>query len=394
MKLIYFSFLLLSLKSFSQEFEVIDYNEAGYLVNKKVVLKDLTSKDSFEGKYFKIVNAKDEEAVKFSNLELSNRAAQVYHHLTVAHAYFSKVKGMNKKHLNQKITIRLEMPNQFDVHGHFAHDSYSPEFNTAITIPASTEARMEEVPSWEREIWFRPMKLITTSKPIDSAVALLKSKEIQTNLSLVFLENDIAMQLSSGISKNIVDTLFTSDHFYYLMTGFVAIKALPIFVRVYGTIFKPKFFLDTAMIPEVVYHEYSHYVLSDYMDLSISPVIEGYANYYAGRISGKARWGKIPKQYTNDQGRNAYTNELYSFRLETSLYAVNSFTYKILWQLQDVFDAETDAFIYRTRKKINKKSDIKNDMVNAFFDEINADDELNTLFNKIKLHDILQRNGI
>lgn len=55
------------------------------------------------------------------------------------------------------------------------------------------------------------------------------------------------------------------------------------------------YYLDTALIPEVIYHEYSHYVLQDYLVLSHSTgVVEGLADYFAGEIASMACTRRIP----------------------------------------------------------------------------------------------------
>ena len=45
--------------------------------------------------------------------------------------------------------------------------------------------------------------------------------------------------------------------------------------------------LDSAMVPEIIYHEFTHVAMSDYIPLTGSfAVSEGIANYFASVISG------------------------------------------------------------------------------------------------------------
>jgi len=53
------------------------------------------------------------------------------------------------------------------------------------------------------------------------------------------------------------------------------------------------YWLDTALIPEIIYHEYAHAALSDHLVLSHSTaIIEGMADFFAGQIAGSPKLAK------------------------------------------------------------------------------------------------------
>src|SRR5665647_2012988 len=58
------------------------------------------------------------------------------------------------------------------------------------------------------------------------------------------------------------------------------------------------YWLDTALVPEIIYHEYSHAALSDRLVLSHSTaVIEGMADFFAGQIADSPTLAKKIKQH-------------------------------------------------------------------------------------------------
>jgi hypothetical protein len=373
---------------------VYDYDESGDFVPITVVLEDLISQDSFNGKYFKIVKGKVDKAIHFEDDQFSTRAAHVYHHLTKARKYFKQIKNVNDFHLDSKVTIRLDITNAFDNFGHFAHDDFDEQFNTAVTIPESDDWRIPSIPPWTKEIWFRPSKEILIDSQLSMLATLLDSRETKTGLQIAVIENTIYQLFDAGVISQLFSNLQNNWNFLSVGIGLAAIEFMPKLLRWVGSGRKRKFYLDTGMIPEIIYHEYAHLALSDKIPLTSTPVIEGFANYFAGKISGKGRWGNRPGRYTTDRGRNAFANDLYSFRVESNLFSTGDFVYKLLWGLRDILsDHKTDILLYHIRKNIGKGSNIKFDLVNSIFENllvIDCDDNNH----RIQLHKFMQRLGV
>ena len=74
--------------AFEVKMEVMARNKNFRLKKTKLMLNNLTSNNSFEGKHFKIVQGKSNSAVLFTNQDLRLKAATVYYHLEKARTYF------------------------------------------------------------------------------------------------------------------------------------------------------------------------------------------------------------------------------------------------------------------------------------------------------------------
>lgn len=391
----YFKSILLSLllinSTYGQvETTVFDYDENGKFVETKVILEDLVSDNKLDGKYFKIVLGKTDDAVNLVGNDHSQRAAHIYYHLSQARKYFKKLDIANHTALDNKIIIRINIKNAFDNFGHFAHDEFAEEYNTAVTIPASDEYRIPSISAWTKEIWFRPGKEIFIPGQLGMLGNLLNERSVKTNLQVIVLENAIAQIISDQLFNGLVN----NASFLTIGVGIAAIEFFPRILLRVGSRIKNRFFLDTAMVPEIIYHEYSHYALSDYVDLTSTPVVEGLANYFAGKISNKAHWGNGPYTYTTDRGRNALSTELYEFRVESKMFSTGDFVFKFLWGLQNIFGKKnTDTLIYSIRKDLNGKSDIKSDLVDSIFNHLGVI-KSGDINHRMKLHIYMQGLGL
>lgn len=388
---LFFTFFFLSISAFANvETTIFDYDRYGKFVETKVVLTDLLSKTHLDGKFFKIVDGKSNDAININNEEFGQRAAHIYYHLSVARNYFKKLPNINNSYLDKKMIVRVNIKNAFDNYGHFAHDDFAKEYNTAITIPESDKYKIPSVEPWGKEIWFRPGKELYISGQLGMLGMLLNQRSIKTNFQVIVLENALAQMISDQLYRGLVN----NNNFLTIGIGILAIEFLPkVLIRV-GSKIKNRFFLDTGMVPEIIYHEYAHFALSDYVDLTSTPVVEGLANYFAGKISNKAHWGNGPYVYTTDRGRNALSQELYDFRVESKMFATGDFVFKFLWGLQDIFGKlKTDVLIYSIREQLNGKSNIKFNLVNSIFDNLNIIDS-DDINHRMKLHIFMQGLGL
>ncbi len=112
----------------------------------EVKLDYLQSKDSFDGKYFKIVldKPKDlttppekEPAISFNDpdKDLVLKASNTYFHLNKARDYWvNQVRSDYVRNL-PKIIVRLNIKNKFSELGHFEQEWIEPQTNNALSIP-------------------------------------------------------------------------------------------------------------------------------------------------------------------------------------------------------------------------------------------------------------------
>jgi hypothetical protein len=133
------------------------------------------------------------------------------------------------------------------------------------------------------------------------------------------------------------------------------------------------YFLDTAMIPEIIYHEFSHVALSD----SLNPVhsiavIEGMADYFATRIADTIKMYRSIKDFSTNAEKNARSKTFYSPYFELENNASSDFTLSVLWLIKEELDnenkkrvkkglpavADVDQFIYSARKRVDETSSI------------------------------------
>lgn len=150
----------------AQVFTVLERKEnSNRTIFREVQIPDLISNNSFDGKFFKIVKGKSNDAIKFNDEdeELILKAANAYWHLSKARSFWSHEVEAPFVETLAKMTIRIELTNVYDSQGHFANDNRDPQHNNALSIPAGItpdwvpENRKD---SWGHEIWFRPLKKI------------------------------------------------------------------------------------------------------------------------------------------------------------------------------------------------------------------------------------------
>lgn len=322
-------------------------------------LEHLESDDSFEGKYFKIVLKKEKTPISFfeEDKELILKAATVYYHLNQSRLFWIEKMGLENNNLDSQITVRLEITNQFDEFGHFANDNRAPQFNNALSVPNGEtpdwvpEERRE---SWGKEIWFRPIKKISTKE-------LGNLGPNPLNVTLRALENPLIDYIQNQFNVRLMEEFFypsyASRPLFEDLIRYAGTYAL-MKVILYGSKYTDRLFLDkyyyldTAMVPEIAYHEYAHLVLSDHLEMSHStPVNEGLADYFAA-VQAKTQkvYAKVPghsnAQYKNTQDKKKYSHWDESYRMATS-----DFTLSVLWDVREALGEEIgDKLILNSRK--------------------------------------------
>jgi hypothetical protein len=335
-------------------------------VYKEVELPDLVSPDSFEGKYFRIVKGKGKETISFHDpdRELVLKAANTYYHLASAREFWVSRIGSDRPGSLPQLTVRIDISNLFDDQGHYAHDNRDPQFNNALSIPAGQtpdwvpEERQDE---WGPEIWFRPKKVIDTRtltnnlgpNPLTQVLTALEHPLInyaRNQLQVSLVERLFYPQYASGsIQNDIFRFAGTIALTRFLIT--TSKKIDPLFLEKW-------FYLDTAMVPEVVYHEYAHIILSDYLKMSHStPVLEGLADYFASAQANKRKvYAKVPGRSTS-QPKDPYNKRPYTHWTEANRTASSDFVLAVLWDVRDVLGEDvTNKLVYQVRKYLTTDS--------------------------------------
>lgn len=255
----------------SKEFDVLFRdNKEGYEFRSKK-LDNLFCKNTFEGKYFKIVKGTSDEAIAFDNKNeaLIKKAANVYYHLSVAREYWvNSLKSEFVKKIPQVI-IRLDITNSFSNVRHFKNEELEKNNNNAWSIPEGSEPDFIKNPKkWGKEIWFSPMKQIKTRDLVES------KGENPIHESLLLVKDPIVEMSQGSLIYTALSFLKTPsiNQSYLLET---AVTNLGILAILYGSLEVTKhmdkmfvdkyYYIETAMVPEIIYHEYAHIAMSDHL---------------------------------------------------------------------------------------------------------------------------------
>jgi len=358
--------------AFSQgTFDAVVRTDSNKAVVEKVLLEDLISEDSFDGKYFKIVKGKSDEALSFDSEEgMKLRAATTYYHLTKAREYFVHHLGSQYVAELPKVVIRIEHTNQFSELGHFAHDNYDPQFNNALTIPAGRGLPSKGVKPWDIEIWFRPSQRIHIS---ELSTNDLQAQEFQglmrkfrNQIHMQSLTRFIAQMMVSLTNPQANMNPLSAENLFRTAGSSVIMEAGYQFIDPITKFFSRKWYwLDTALIPEIIYHEYAHVALSDHLKLLESTaVIEGMADFFAGQIAHSPKLAKHIKKYNTYNGKDAKRKQNYRIEFEASDYANTDFVFGLLWELKKIVGEEDgEFFMFDLRKNVTTYSTIRTGLV-------------------------------
>lgn len=349
-------------------------------------LEKLFCNESFEGEHIKIVLSTSDEAISFKdeNKELIKKAANVYHHLTIARNYWLKeVKSEFVANLPQ-LVVRLDITNAFSSTRHFKNEEQEKNYNNAWSIPAGqTPSFVKDSKKWNKEIWFSPMKKIETrslvksdgSNPIHESLLIIKDPIIDYNKSRLLYTSLGMLAYPTANNSSLLE---------------LAVKTLGPIAIVYGLIAVTKhmdhwfmdkyYYVDTAMVPEIIYHEFAHIAMSDTMKTVHSvPVIEGMADYFASRIANRRHMYEKLKDISNNKAKDLKNKAFYHPYLEGAWNATSDFTLGLLWKGRMEFDkannirakkgqpiiANYDEIIHHSHYELNENSDIANDLTKA-----------------------------
>jgi hypothetical protein len=349
-------------------------------------LEKLFCKNTFEGEHFKIVHATSNEAISFDHEDkaLVQKAANVYWHLSVARNFWlNEIKSDYVGTLPQ-ISIRLDITNAFSSTRQFKNEEQEKNYNNAWSVPAGqTPVFVKDAKKWGKEIWFSPMKKIESRKemksegnnPIHESLELIKEPIITSNKNALLYQG-LVLLVAPAINPNqvLVEALKRVGTIA-VMWGLVETSK-----HIDKWFVEKYYYIDTAMVPEIIYHEFAHIALSDTMKTVHSvPVIEGMADYFAARVATRTKMYEGLDGFSNNKSKNAKENSFYHPYLEGSWNATSDFTLSLLWLGKTEFDKQNkkrikmgqptisnyDELVHKAHYDLNENSDIANGLTSA-----------------------------
>jgi hypothetical protein len=378
----------------SEDFSVLQRTEDSFeLITKE--LKNFKCTNRFESNDFKIVLGVEEEAISFDDdPELVKRAANTYYHLNLAKDFWvNTIKSDYVKTMNQ-LTVRLEITNLYSRTSHFKNKKQEEVYNNAKSTPAGeTPKFLKDKRFWEKEIWFRPKKIIKSKEevvskgdnPVHRSLEMVKDPIwdytknglIYQSLSFVAESGDVSSDfVSSAIQKvGILALIYSASEITKEMDKF--------FINEF-------YYIDTAMVPEIIYHEFAHVALSDTMrPVHSVPLIEGMADYFAARVQSNDNLDTLYAQlegYSVNRTKNIENKSLYHPYLEAEWNAESDFVLSLLWKARTNFDTanekrqekdqpnlvDFDQLVYQSHFRLDEESDIMHNLTEALLKTCNS----------------------
>ena len=378
----------------TQKFPVLERAEKGdkwAFVEKD--LEDLDCSGNFEGKYFKIVHETKDIPISFDHADkkLVQKAANVYYHLTIARNYWiNQIKSEYVARLPQ-ITIRLDITNSFSSVRHYKNAELEKNYNNAWSMPEGQSPKgVKEQVKWGKEIWFSPAQQLasknlvksTGSNPVHESLILVKDPVTEyTKNTLIYSGLALAVTENLNSSKVVKNSLETLGAVALLYGAIEVTKHMDHFFM------SKYYYIETAMVPEIIYHEYAHIAMSDTMKTVHSvPVIEGMADFFASTIAQRKYMYEKLKGFSSNKGKNLLSKELYHPYLEGEWNSTSDFTVSLLWQARLAFEkfnaqraaknedpiVDFDIMVFNAHKNLNENSDIMNGLNGALTDACRA----------------------
>ena len=372
---------------------------SGKLVQTPVTIDGLKN-GTFETDHFKIVVGKNADAVSVDDATYCARASHVLYTLENARATIASKMGEDTVSWMPQITARIEMKNLFSNVVHMQADSRGENYNNALSIPASGSERADSIAPWGIEIWFRPAKKLKEESTLQATGDAMG----QAGFKEMIAENAVTQGMMTMSQDAGTPALWSQMNPEGEMIGIgltlgVA-EIAPVVLKGAGKLFPAVDYLDTAMIPEIIDHEFSHTILSRHIPLNTStPVVEGYANYFAGVISGRAKLADHAGKFSKDEGKNGLDKTRYKSRDETDRYAFGNFVFSTLWKVRLKLGSDlADRVVYASHFSLNEDADIRSGMTGALFDGADtvakAGSAPSEMEIHLQLHQVLQDVGL
>ena len=357
--------LFFSIQSFAIERNVVVRNQKGKLVLENVELPDLISRTHFEGKYFKIVHKVSSDPVQMDDSDIAQKAANAYYHLSKARTFFANLGRVQ----TEPMIIRIDIENRFHKRFHFQNPKVNPVFNNATTINRGTGVSELGIAAWGHEIWFRPAKKIKVSQEYRKRFRQL-ARELMPKQSKPSLDDLLFTLISASVSDDIVGSLKDSGQFFlqnYLTSSFLRM-AVP---ELMFLLSKKYFYFDAVFIPEVIYHEYTHFAMSDFVPpIANTAVLEGFCDFFAAQISGRDKLIDTLGSYgTLVQQRSVLSKGYYFSGIDTEAGLGNDFVLSLFYELKVMLTSkENDLYAMRTLFDIRKGLSVETKVGENFSD--------------------------
>ena len=369
-----------------QPLEVLKRSGGDAYVFASITLKTFYCGKGFEGPHFKVVEGTSDKAVAFEDSpDVVRRAATVYHYASEARKFWlEKLNAENVRSMGQ-IILRLNMARDYSKVRHFGPEDVA--YNNARTVPAGSTPRFvapEDKKSWRHEIWFRPSKVIDVAE-------MINPDNIGSNpvaVSLRYVEKPIMGMAQSNLLYEGLDYLVNPEFAdqtpeMIVLSNFLtiaAVKGLSFASRYLDYVFvEDEFYIDTALVPEIIYHEFAHIALSDALSPSHSlPVIEGMADYFTAAAMNKAQLYEPLEGYYLARSKDAENDKLYHPKYELGSLADKDFTLSVIWRVRAKLEklnlvrleqgrspvVNVDQMVFHAREYLNEGSQIY-DLANA-----------------------------
>jgi len=335
-------------------------NKLSFSCVKISALPDLAnSKNCFDGSFFKVVHSSSDQAICFTSdwknktpLEISRlvRATTAYIHLNKAKNYFSNhpIYAKNIQTETYPITIRIDQENGYYAPTRF--DLKTKVVNGAMTIAPSEHRETindvfgNELPAWNKEIWFNKPSIVKTTGSLEEIGNMLNTRNVKNAIAFPFYFSEISEFLQTSVRA--MQSEYYKKFEYNPMSHLIQlsllqgiVEVLPQIVKLAGKPFKKKLMLDTAMFPEIIYHEYTHVVFGNYFDYyQFSALNEGIANYYASVIAGYDDLaGGSKNDYRGYNVKNVQKENIEKYSPEqeySETYIFGTFTYSYFKRLE------------------------------------------------------------
>lgn len=397
-----------------KDFSILERGKGRNYSFQNKTLDKLYCKNSFEGQYFKIVYATEEEAIRFDNKNeaILKKAANVYYHLMVARDFWvNEIKSSYVQDLPQ-ITVRIDITNAYSSTRHYKNEEQIKNYNNAWSVPAGeTPKFVKDKLKWGKEIWFSPMKKLESSKliesrgdnPIHQSLLLVKEPIVQFSTNaLIFQALNLTVASSINTTQLLTDAISR--------VGTIAIVlGLTEATKYMDKIFISKWhYVDTAMVPEIIYHEYAHIAMSDTMKTVHSvPVIEGMADYFATAIANRRKMYESIKDISQNKHKDAENKSLYHPYLEGEWNATSDYSLSLLWRGRMEFEKfnkkraslghgdliNYNQMVFDAHFNLNENSTILKDLTSALIEACKRKCE-NTRAGIDVLHNVFEMKGM
>lgn len=367
-------------------------NDKGGLEEQEVILENLIDARFAETKHFKIVEARHDKPVELNDSPNGLKAANVLYHLNIAHKYFAERLGSRFVKEAKQTIVRIEMKDSFVGEFHWANEKFNNNYNNAETVPPSDSNKFAGIQEWSNEIWFRPMKKTKVKSDTERMGELMDNANYKNMVRESYVEKSATNSLSEII--NTKSAAYVQFELQYLLSMVAFVELFPKGMKLIGKTHKKTTFLDTVMVPEIIYHEYSHVALYDYLAFDEkTPVVEGMANYFASQILGQSELGfKLKKFGKNLGGYSGKSKKNYTYENETKEHSHSNFLLSLMTRLDAEFE-NFDLIVFKARTLLDKNSDIKYDMVHALR-EVISETSGNSKVAELKYTKILNEFGL